>query len=410
MRRSPASLAAWGLWAVSATLACGYLVLIALDAGLELEGTGLVGNHEAEAVFALPVAGFATVGAFIASRQPGNRIGWIFCCTGLLIATGTFASEYAARALIGRPDSLPAGEWAAWLSSWLFIPALFLAGILLLLLFPNGHLLSRRWAVAVWLAAIGVGMLSLGIAFKPGPFDDDPFTSVINPAGIEKARSVFEVLAGTGWGPFVLSFILAAISLTLRFRRSGPETQEQIKWVTAAALFFIASMLASSFTYDSGATANDIASTFVVASLTLIPVAAGVAILRYRLYEIDLIVRKTLVYGVLSALLAGLYFGIVIGLQAAFGGLTRGNDLAIAGSTLAVAALFRPVRGRIQGFVDRRFYRRRYDAQRILEAFSARLRDEVDLDALGVELGRVVRETMRPAHVSLWLRVPEAER
>jgi hypothetical protein len=250
-------------------------------------------------------------------------------------------------------------------------------------------------------------MLSLGLAFTPAPFEDDPVKFVINPAGIEPVSSLFSALRGFGWAPFVLSFFLAAISLALRYRRSEPETREQIKWVTVAALFFIASILASSFTYDASATVLDITSALVVIALALIPVAAGVAILKHRLYEIDLIVRRTLIYGVLSAILAGLYFGIVLVLQAVFSSFAGGSDLAIAISTLAVAALFRPVRRKIQEIVDRRFYRAKFDAQHTLHAFSARLRDEIDLDALASELTGVVRETMQPAHVSLGIRGPQ---
>jgi hypothetical protein len=394
----------WCLWAISAALAVGFLVLLGLDADLAIEGRALLGTHLTEAVDILPILGFATVGAFVASRQPQNRIGWIFCWAGFLIAVAVFSGEYAIRALIGSPGSLPGGDWATWVSNWLFIPALFLAGFLLLLLFPDGHLLTRRWVLALWIGVAGVGMLSLGAAFKPGPFSDDPFTFVTNPAGIEAAQSVFSALEGTGWAPFMLSFVLAAISLVLRFRRSGAEAREQIKWVTAASLFFFAAILAASFTYDLGTTVNTAVGILVVVALATIPVAAGVAILKYRLYEIDLLVRKTLVYGALTALLAGLYFGIVVALQQVFSGLAGGYDLAIAGSTLAVAALFRPARRRIQGLVDRRFYRRSYDRERILSAFSARLRDEIDLDALGAELRRVIDDTLAPAHVSAWLR------
>jgi two-component system NarL family sensor kinase len=215
--RAPGACAlAWALWAAAIGLACGFLALLAVDANASAEGARFFGSALADAVTILPVIGFSTVGAFVASRQPGNRVGWTFCWTGVIVATATFATEYAIHALFVRPGSLPAREWAAWLATWLFIPALFLQGVLLLLLFPDGRLLSRRWVVAVWLAAIGVGMLSIGLALKPGRFDDDPFGSVTNPAGSEHGRGVFDALAGTGWAPFVLSFLVAAVSLALR--------------------------------------------------------------------------------------------------------------------------------------------------------------------------------------------------
>ena len=195
-----------------------------------------------------------------------------------------------------------------------------------------------------------------------------------------------------------IAAILSFASLVVRLRRASGREREQLRFVVRAFAVCIALLLAA-FSMP-----NDWGWPFVVLAIAGIPIATGIAVVRHRLWDIDVIVRKTLVYGGVSALLAGLYFGIVIGLQAAFSGLTRGNDLAIAGSTLAVAALFRPARARIQAFVDRRFYRGRYDAEQTLAAFSARLRDEVDLDALATELGQVVRDTMRPAHVSLWLR------
>ena len=198
--------------------------------------------------------------------------------------------------------------------------------------------------------------------------------------------------------------VFAISSLVLRFRRSKGEERAQIKWVDLRGAWSPAPAFSPHFLAGR-------APAFAVGlfGLAAAPIAAGIAILKYRLYEIDHVVNRTVVYLVVTGLLAGLYFGIVIGLQAVFGGLARGNDLAIAGSTLAVAALFRPARGWIQAFVDRRFYRSRYDTARTLEAFSARLRDEVDLDRLGTDLGAAVHETMQPRHVSLWLRPARVE-
>jgi hypothetical protein len=195
------------------------------------------------------------------------------------------------------------------------------------------------------------------------------------------------------------------VALTVRFRRAGAVERQQLKWMASAGVFFAVSFAFEAFAGDTGSSLfEEIMGGVSVAALTSIPLAAGFAILRYRLYEIDVIVRRTLVYGVATAALAGLYFGIVLALQEIFSGFAGGSDLAVAVSTLAVAALFGPARRRVQAAVDRRFYRRRYDAQRTLEAFSARLRDEVNLQALREELGRVVQDTVQPAHVSIWLR------
>ena len=195
--------------------------------------------------------------------------------------------------------------------------------------------------------------------------------------------------------------------MIVRLVRARGEERAQLKWMAFAAALLVVGFVGANFADSMGNAAQVVADVVISLAFAGVPIAAGIAILRYRLYEIDRIVSRTLVYGLLSAGLAGLYFGIVIALQQVFGALTRGNDLAIAGSTLAVAGLFRPARRRIQAFVDRRFYRGRYDAQQTLEAFSARLRDEVDLEALTAELSAVVRTTMKPRHVSLWLRSEE---
>jgi hypothetical protein len=208
-----------------------------------------------------------------------------------------------------------------------------------------------------------------------------------------------------GWFVLVLGFVLGAAALVVRYRRAGAVERQQLKWVASTGVLFAATFAVEGFAQDSeSGVLAEVVGTVSVAALAAIPVAAGFAILRYRLYDIDVVIRRTLVYGVATAALAGLYFGFVLALQQVFSGFAGGSDLAVAVSTLAVAALFGPARRRLQHAVDRRFYRRRYDAQRTLEAFSASLREEIDLHALSGELRRVVEETMQPAHVSLWLR------
>jgi hypothetical protein len=263
-------------------------------------------------------------------------------------------------------------------------------------------LLSRRWRPIAWVGVAGLVLIAIGFALAPGPLEDSPFAKFESPVGIDSG--VVDVLATGGFFPWFLSFIAAAISLVVRYRRGGAEERRQIRWIVGAALLFVASFVASAAVWDQSGAAASIVATLNLIALTGIPVATGIAIFRHGLYDLDVIIRRTLVYGVLTAGLAGLYFGIVLALQEAFSSFAGGSDLAIAGSTLAVAALFRPGRRRIQALVDRRFFRRKYDAQRTLNAFSARLRQEIDLEALRHELLAVVDETMQPAGVSLWLR------
>jgi hypothetical protein len=380
------------------------LTLLALSLALGVAGVVFAALNGRDPSIILPIVGFASVGALLASRRPGNPIGWIFSAAGLGIALAWFAAEYATRALVEQPGSLPGGLWLAWLSDWLFAPAFYFAGVLLLLLFPTGRPLSPRWRYVVWATAVVAALLAAALSLLP-KFFSPPFDSFENPVGVDLG-GLFEGLAAAMWLASLVSFVLASAALIVRFRRSGGIERQQIKWVTAVGVVALAAQLASNLAYDEGI-AEDVTAVIAFVGVSAIPVATGIAIFKYHLYDIDLIIRRTLVYGVLSALLAGLYFAIVLALQAAFSSFTGGSDLAIAVSTLAVAALFRPARRRIQGIVDRRFYRRKYDAQRTLEAFGTRLRDEIDLEALSVELRQVVNETMQPAHVSLWLREAE---
>jgi hypothetical protein len=340
----------------------------------------------------------ATTGAVVATRLPRNPIGWIFLGMGAGLALAFAANSWSEVGLGTDAGPLPADDLAAWLGSWLFIPSVFGPLLFLLLLFPTGGLLSHRWD---WIARASFGVLVVAfvaLAFKPGPVGPEGEqvpNPLAAPGALGDAMELLDVVTNL-LAP--VAFACALTAIVLRARRSRGVERQQLKLFTFAAAIAAFGLAASIVT--SGIVA-DLAFLVGMFGLAALPVAAGVAILRYRLYDIDLVVRRTLVYGALTATLAGSYLGLVLLLQLV---LSPGSDFAIAGSTLAVAALFRPARRRIQELVDRRFYRRRYDAQRTLERFGVRLRDEVDLDSLGGELRGVVAETMQPAHVSLWVR------
>jgi hypothetical protein len=350
---------------------------------------------------ALAMAGlclpFIGVGAAVLSRRPENLIGWLFATMGLLFAVSAFGQAWVAYSVFN--SALPAAGFAAWLIEWLEPMPLFAGPLLLLLLFPDGRPLTPRWRFAV--GAVGVlALLVVGATLHRTRFDDWP--QLTNPIGFSGGLGDAFGSIDTSLGPIAVPlFLAAATSLVIRLRRSAGIERLQIKWVVYAASvatigFTIAFMTPSPY--------SDVIFWFGLVGLVGVPIAAGAAILRYRLYEIDRLINRTLVYAALTAILAGAYLGSVLLLELVLDPITSGSSLAVAVSTLAVAALFRPARRRIQALVDRRFYRRSYDAARTLESFSARLRHEVDLDALGGELRAVVADTMQPAHVSLWLR------
>jgi hypothetical protein len=347
-----------------------------------------------EGGYLLPVAvGFVAVGALLASKRPANPIGWLFLGFGCVASVSFAATMYAYRAL-SEGSGLPGGDLAAAVGAHIWHPGFGLF-VFAFLLFPNGRLLSPRWR---WMAAVVV--LTYGGMLLSGPFDSD----FVKEAGIPGAKPLFGgTVADVGTAVFgtllafnLLLLAVSAASLIVRLKRSRGEEREQVKWfvysVAFVMLFFPFSVLVVG---DGG---------IGVFLFPLIPVSAAVAVLKYRLYDIDVVINRTLVYGALTATLGLAYLGSVLVLEALLRSLTSGSGLAVAISTLAVAALFRPARGRIQATVDRRFYRRKYDAARTLERFAARLRDEVALDNLSAELSAVVSETMRPAHVSLWLK------
>ena len=335
----------------------------------------------------------AAVGTLILAHQPGNRVGRLCLLAGILGAIAALADSYARLA-----TPAPAQDWAVVVSVFAF-PATFGPFVGVLLVFPTGHLASSRWVPIAWLAAVGVGIVAIGSALSPTFID---FPEVRNPIGIRSISGSIVDQGGIGWILLLGGTVAAAGGLVIRLRGSQGIERQQLKLVTFAAALNGVSWLAVALELPGAV--GELAKYAVFATLATIPIAIGVAMLRYRLYDFDLIIRRTLIYGVLTLGLGAAYVGSVILLQGLLSGLTGGNSLAVAASTLMVAALFQPLRRRIQSAVDRRFYRSRYDAQRTLGVFNTRLRDEVDLDSLTDDLRGVVEQTMRPASVAVWLR------
>ena len=343
-------------------------------------------------LYGLMALALGVAGLLVTSRHPANPIGWMLCSMAILSALSEVAEGY------GKHEAFAAAELAQWIASWSWAVA---AGqwTLVFLLFPSGRLPGRRWRLFVWLAIAGAALTAVGSAL--GHAADYAFTSGKNPYAVDGIGAA--VTYALGQALFLTALIGAIAGFIVRFRRSRGVERQQLKWIAYAASGLAVIGPLAGVTYGDSVLV-EIAIAVVV---TALPAAICIAILRYRLYDIDVVINRTLVYGPLTATLAGIYLGSVLLLQLVLSGVTSNNSLAIAISTLAVAALFRPARRRVQATVDRRFYRRKYDAARTLERFGAHLRDEVDPDALGGELRAVVAETMQPAHVSLWLRVPQ---
>jgi hypothetical protein len=393
---------AWGLWALAML---GLAAAAWLDHLLRRAGRPELAQLDAGGVpMVLATVGAATAGAVLASRRPRHPVGWLLLAFGLLAQALTSAAEgYARYGLLVRPGTLPAASHLAALASASFIPGLGCIGFILLLT-PTGSLPSPRWRWFAWLAAaVPAAFVVSWLLGMPQSEPDSPLGAVRNPFAIPGLAGPLRVVYGVASPVTALTMVVAAGSLVGRFRRARGVERQQLRWLTfAAALAPLAVLVTAAGILTDQLT---VAGWAIGLYLALLPLAIGAAILRYRLYDIDRIISRTLAYGLLTLLLGLGYAAVVLGLGQLLG---RQSSLVVAAATLAVAALFQPARRRIQAAVDRRFDRRRYDAARTIAAFSARLRQEVDLDALTGELLAVVQETMQPTRASLWLRPPRA--
>ena len=416
--RPPAARLAWslaGLYAVT-FVAVVALTFLSLPAGAA-RPSSIVGDF----LLFVPFTAFPIVGALIASRRPRNPVGWICLADGLLWMLIILGEEYSSYGL-ANPGSVPFPVTInALLYSWMWVPAVGLLGTFLLLLFPDGRLPSKKWRPLALLSGAVIVLVSVLTFLIPGPLEG--LGGARNPFGLEGQPWV--VTAGWIVLPLLpLCMLAAAASLVVRFRHSSGEVRQQIKWIAFAASFMglvyltimgssvIAWLISPEAPSDlgEGSLWGALLENVMLISFASIPTAIGVAVLKYRLYDIDLIINRTLVYGSLTLMLGLLYFGGVTATQAILQALTGQKDLpqiAVVASTLVIAALFNPLRRRVQVFIDQRFYRRKYDAARTLQDFSTQLRKETDLEGLHGDLVRVVRNTVQPEHVSLWLREPE---
>jgi hypothetical protein len=347
-------------------------------------------------------AGFALVGGVVAARRPRNPVGWCIGAGALLWAIGVLASAIYWHIAFGRVHSPAAARYVAWLGSWTFIPAFVLLLCLVPLLFPTGAPPGPRWRIVVWTASVAGGVAALSTALASGPLDTADFAWVDNPFGI--AGLGLRAVAGVSFAAVGAAALTGLVSVVVRYRRAQGLERLQVRWLAVASCVLIVGGVGGSAL--SGWLGSGAGWLGVLMGLLCVAVAIGIALLRYRLYDLDVVINRALVYATLTATLAAVYVGSVLLLQLALSGVTGGSGLAVATSTLAAAALFQPLRRRVQNLVDQRFYRRRYDARLTLQSFGSHLRDEVDLEALGSALQRVIAETMQPAHVSLWLRSP----
>ena len=376
--------------AISVACVVGTVGILAASYGLATPDSW--GFRGFAAIFAIT---FTWTGAALTWRRPKNAIGWLLLSVGFVAGTQAVLSEYSIFGIIGRPAALPGAIFAGWIVSWVWIIELTFVAVFLLLLYPDGHLLSPRWRAVAWLGGLSAAAAGFALAFNAGPLNNAPY-----------AENPFALFASPGLQVFLIPMlgvavasIGAASSLFVRYRRSSGVQRQQLKW-----LAFEAILIAPALIYGSFDQSDKWASVTLIAAMAMAPVMVAVAVLRYRLYDIDVLINRAIVYGATTAAIGAAFFAGIVVLQAALRPLTAGSELAVAASTLLCFALFQPLRRRVQSAVDRRFYRSRYDAGRALDAFTSRLAGEVDLDAVGAELADAVRATVQPSHVSVWVR------
>ncbi len=391
---------AWGGFAFFCMTSLVGIVLLAMVPAAAL--TAEDDSFWLSLLFVLVLGVFGLVGLVVAHHQPQNPVGWLFL--GLAMVNGAFEVTYGYAHYSLAVSPLPGTSWAAWFSDWSspVSPALIALAVLV---FPDGRLVSSQWRPAVWFSVLGIVPVVASYALLPGPLTE--FPSVENPAGVE----ALDFLRDTPVDLLIaLILLLATVSIIVRLRRSRGVERQQVKWFAWAGGMIVGFLLLSPVAVAiggaelEGSAADKVTGLVFAVILAGLPISAGIAILRYRLYDIDRLIGRTLVYGTLTATLLATYLVSVLLLQVLLRPLAGESDLAVAASTLAVAALFRPLRSAIQRVVDRRFFRRKYDATRTVESFAVRLRQEVDLDTVSVDLRDVVRDTVQPAHLSLWLR------
>ena len=344
---------------------------------------------------------YGGVGALLVHRRPRNLVGWVMLASGTLSAVQVLVEEYAIYGVVGRATPLVGAVIAGWIESWMWLPGITLIVTYTLLLFPNGELVSPRWRIVAWLTAADVLVGMAGLAFASGPLNNAPFADNPFPVLGELGHSLFYV----GFFGLVVLATASAGSLVVRYRRAIGVERQQLKWLALEAVLIAIAVVITGFA-QAFAPGFKPAQVQLIGVLTLMPVAIGIAVMRYRLYDIDVLINRALVYGATTAAIGAAFFAGIVVLQAAARPLTGGSELAIAASTLLCFALFQPVLRRVRSAVDRQFYRSRYDAARTLDDFSEELADEVELAAVRASLLRAVAETVQPAHVSVWLRDP----
>jgi hypothetical protein len=384
---------------VTAVVIVAGLVLNAVNLGANAGLSAPIGH---DIVFSLWALAYASVGALITLRRPGNVVGWLLLAAGFVFALGSLSFEWANFALGAR--SAPGGELALLAANTGPTAALSLIP-LALLLFPDGRLPSPRWRPVAWLMLASVAFLVLGYGMAPGRVD--AAVAADNPIGIGAAGSLLVGFVVLGWSLTAVGFAAAGVATVGRLRRSRGTLRQQMKWVTYAAALMgvIWAQWCVTFLFSIPRVATDLELALTTAAMAGIPIAMGIAILRDRLYEIDVIIRKTIVYTLLVVVLFTVYAGGVFVLSLALRSVAGGSGaLVVTLSTLAVAAAFQPLRRRIQHAVEHRFYRDKYDATDTLEAFTSRMREHIDIDALNNEMLAVVTETLQPTHATLWLR------